>query len=122
MTYIRVIPRDLFNEANLLKCLGRLWLCLDQRRDLAARLGAIEDPTGTEHTGEAFEIRQSPEDGSIYVQNLPFRIRGEIFTLSRPLNSRDAWPLYCESLCGEVCLAVFDDAGNLSAEFLEFVQ
>lgn len=26
MTYLRVIPRDLFNEAKLLKCLGKLYL------------------------------------------------------------------------------------------------
>lgn len=26
MTYRRVIPRDLFNEADLLKCLGRLYI------------------------------------------------------------------------------------------------
>jgi hypothetical protein len=122
MTYHRVIPRDLFNEASLLKCLGRLWILLDQRRDLSARLGAIEDPAGTEHTGEAFAIDQSPEDGSIYVRNLPFRVRGEIFSLSRPLNSREPWPLYCESLCGEVCMEVFTDGGDLSPEFLEFVK
>lgn len=26
MNYVRIIPRDLFNEANLLKCLGALGL------------------------------------------------------------------------------------------------
>jgi hypothetical protein len=121
MTYKRVIPRDLFNEANLLKCLGRLWICLGQRRDLPCSLGEIEngcDPG--DHTGEAFQIHMNDKDGSLSVLNLPFRIRGERFTLSRPLNSRDPWPLYCEDNEGEVCLPVFDDQGNLSQEFIEF--
>lgn len=30
--YIRVVPRDLFNEGDLLKCYGRLWILLDERR------------------------------------------------------------------------------------------
>lgn len=121
MTYHRVIPRDLFNEANLLKCMGRLWILLDQRRDLPCQLGAEKNETDPgDHTGESFDIQQN-EDGALCVVNLPFRIRGNRFTLSRPLNSREPWPLYCESLCGEVCLSVFDDQGNLSSEFLEFL-
>ena len=31
MSYARVIPRDLFNEANLLKCLGKVALILMDR-------------------------------------------------------------------------------------------
>lgn len=121
MTYSRVIPRDLFNEANLLKCLGRLWICLDSRRDLPCQLGAIKtDYDPGDHTGEAFHIVMNEGDGSLSVANLPFHIRGDLFTLSRPLNSRDPWPLYCESPNGETCLEVFDSDGNLSAEFLKF--
>jgi hypothetical protein len=29
MGYTRVIPRDLFNEANLLKCIGGLYIALE---------------------------------------------------------------------------------------------
>ncbi len=38
MTYKRVIPRDLFNEANLLKCYGALWIALDNARGHTAKL------------------------------------------------------------------------------------
>lgn len=33
MTYQREIPRDLFNEANLLKCLGQISLIAHDRPD-----------------------------------------------------------------------------------------
>lgn len=29
MSYIRVVPRDFFNEAKLLKCLGQFELCVN---------------------------------------------------------------------------------------------
>ena len=44
--YNRVIPRDLFNEANLLKCMGQLYLCLE-----AANLKYVY----LEHDGDAFQ-------------------------------------------------------------------
>ena len=42
MTYTRVIPRDLFNEGDLLKCYGRLWILLDETRGHVAQLGEEE--------------------------------------------------------------------------------
>ncbi len=32
MPYHRVLPRDLFNDANLLKCMGRLIMLIDDLR------------------------------------------------------------------------------------------
>ncbi len=121
MTYRRVIPRDLFNEANLLKCLGRLWLCLDQVRDHSATLGTHNGYDPGDHDGEPFAIVQNEDDGSISVANFPFTVRGTRFFLSRPLNSREPWPLWCGDESGEICLEVFNGAGDLSAEFLEFI-
>lgn len=37
MSYFRVIPRDLFNEASLLKCYGRLAILLDDMRSPLGR-------------------------------------------------------------------------------------
>ena len=37
MTYRRVLPRDLFNEAKLLKCLGQLALIIHDGQDSAGQ-------------------------------------------------------------------------------------
>lgn len=111
-SYIRVLPRDLFNEANLLKCYGRLWIALENRRYHGARF-ITED-------AERFEIEQDPHSGAIYVANVAFEVHGRECTLSRPLNSRREWPLYCEAEGGDA-LAVFDDDGQLSDEFGRFI-
>ena len=112
MTYARVIPRDLFNEANLLKCYGRLWILLDETRGHNARLG---DKAG-EHSGEPFKIVQDESDGSLSVANVPFTVAGEAWTLSRPLNTREPWPLYAESPTGDL-FEVFCENGWFSVEF-----
>lgn len=113
MTYTRVIPRDLFNEANLLKCLGQLWITLD-RTSLPAYL---EGPK----PGEPFRIEQDQGDGSIFAANVRLLVRGEFWPLYRPLNSRDPWPLWAETPDGET-LEVFSDDGELSPEFLEAIE
>lgn len=113
MTYTRVIPRDLFNEANLLKCLGRLWIVLE-RTSLPAYL---EGPK----PGEPFRIEQDESDGSIFAANVRLRVRGMVWPLSRPINSREPWPLYGETLDGET-VEVFTDEGELSPEFLEAIE
>ncbi len=106
MTYRRVIPRDLFNEGNLLKCLGRL-SCLLDCRDGRAKLD--------EGDGSPFRIEQDPSTGSLSCTNLPFTIDGRPYRLTRPLNSRDAWPLYAEN--DDEAVPVFEDDGNLTDEF-----
>jgi len=123
MTYFRVIPRDLFNEADLLKCYGRLWILLDQTRGHKATLGKVTngiDPG--EHSGETFQIVQDSNDGSLTIANVPFRIAGKRFALSRPLNSRDHWPLWVEDEAGDICEPVFTDEGELSPEFLKLLE
>jgi hypothetical protein len=110
MSYIRVLPRDLFNEANLLKCLGALWIAVDGKGPAAQF-----DVESVEH----FDIRQDPNDGSIFVANLPFSMGGRRAHLSRPLNSRNPWPLYISFPdYPEIDVApVFADDGKLSVEF-----
>lgn len=117
MSYERVLPRDLFNEADLLKCLGRLWMLLDETRD---HLAEIE-----QERVAAFEIDQDPSDGSIHVANLTFRIDGRIHQLRRPVNSRQKWPLWVETREGDPdfeAVRVFDDEGNLSEEMVSLIR
>lgn len=117
MTYLRVIPRDLFNEANLLKCLGRLVLIADD----ACPGGGFRF---VDYDGEPFRIEQDENTGAIECTSLQLLIDGRPVRLTRPLNSREAWPLYVEPANdGEWFdpVAVFEDDGELTAEFAQLV-
>lgn len=107
--YLRVIPRDLFNEASLLKCLGRLAL-------LAERMpGVVVD-----HDGGPFEVEQDDNSGSIWVLGVEVRVAVGTLSLWRPLNSRRPWPLMAAVEGDPDCdpVPVFCDDGELSPEFL----
>ena len=62
MNHFRVLPRDLFNDAKLLKCLGFLTLRIHDNAIQGLRF---------EHDGEPFDIRLS-ESGNLWVTNLHF--------------------------------------------------
>lgn len=111
--YCRVIPRDLFNEANLLKCLGQLYIALEA--STTARFDVDDVPI--------FDIHQSSDDGSIYVANLPFSIKGHSYHLFRPLNSRNPWPLHLTDHddADFDTIKIFDDSGHLSPEMLALI-
>lgn len=114
--YVRVLPRDLFNEASLLKCYGRLWVLLDDMRNHSAVFV-------TENV-DAFDVMQDQASGAIYVCNVEFTVLGMPVRLTRPLNSRDAWPLYVEGDDDRFPfdpIKVFDHDGNLSADMRELI-
>jgi len=114
MSYCRVLPRDLFNEANLLKCYGQLWLLLDN--------GAYPDAAVEyDDEGSPFNVYQARDSGSIYLRNVNLVVRGAVIALERPLNSRFAWPLYAETPDGDV-LDVFDDAGQFTPGMVTFLR
>lgn len=110
MSYRRTIPRDLFNEANLLKCLGRIYINLE-----------TADLPGAElvHDGGAFDVQQDIS-GELSVSNVVLQIGNETCRFFRPLNSREAWPLCFLDEEGETVL-VFDEQGAFSDEFLDHV-
>lgn len=114
MSYLRVIPRDLFNEANLLKCLGKFWIETERFQPKRVTI---------EHDGEPFDIWQNPDDGTLVVRNIAITINGRPYCALRPLNSRRSWPLYLETGDGER-IDVFQDDGDgvLTEELLATIQ
>lgn len=89
--YFRVIPRDFFNEAKLLKCLGQLALKVLDHKCLDGLEILFDD-----ERGDPFCIVQDDSDGSIYVANYPITINGFQVWFKTTLNSKEAYPLFAE--------------------------
>lgn len=110
MSYSRVIPRDLFNEADLLKCYGALWIALE--RHPRATLEQEDDGP--------FQVVQGLS-GELTLRNVRLFVQGDAaFEIYRPLNSREPWPLWLTD-GNDVDLRVFTEEGKLSAEFKALV-
>jgi len=116
MTYRRVIPRDLFNEANLLKCYARIYINLE-----TAGLHGVE----LQHDGLAFVVEQDPSNGAMFVSNVKLTASGPAgrteHKLQRPLNSRDAWPLMLVDDQDEET-PVFTADGSFSEDFIDAMK
>jgi len=111
MAYLRVIPRDLFNDASLLKCLGQLYLALETINTSNISLECEEDDFG---------IDQCPDSGHTFAANVALWVKGNVYLPYRPLNSRAPWPLYLENDGEEI--AIFTDDGRLSDGMLAFMH
>lgn len=110
MSYERVIPRDAFNEAKLLKCIGQLALkILDKKVPEGLKIEI-------EESGEPFDIRQDDSDGSISVINYTVIVNDRCPRFYTPLNSLGAYPLKCT--IDEEIYDVFNDAGEFTDEFI----
>jgi len=108
MDYQRVIPRDLFNEAKLLKCLGQLALMLhDKPID-----GLVFDHESPEL---GFIIRRNEGSGALYCSNLVLYWKGNIIDLNSPYNSKENYPIYFSFNESEG--RVFDESGIVTSEF-----
>lgn len=84
MSYIRVLPRDAFNESMLLKCIGKLVILIED--------GKLPNWT-YRHDEDTFDIQQEEGDGSISVANIHFTRNGKPVRVSTPLNCRVNWCL-----------------------------
>lgn len=113
MPYKRVIPRDFFNEAKLLKCLGQLSLkILD---DLLPEGIKIE----IDECGEKFDIELT-NDGRLYLCNYQVTVNNVYVSMSTTYNSKDNYPLIC--FHDDTEIPVFDDNANFTDEFIQFAK
>lgn len=110
MKYVRVIPRDLFNEADLLKCLGRFEIMV-----LDNQIPGYKFETALIDPDRGFIIEQDPDDGSLYCVNYRVALNNRDVWLFRPLNSRQSYPLY--AIYEGVEYEVLNEKGEFIAEF-----
>lgn len=108
MSYTRVIPRDFFNEAKLLKCLGQLELIINHTGP--NKIGLV-----SEFDHGPFQICQNPSDGSLYVSNYQIYLDGEEIRLFTTYNSKENYPLLGEYK-GEIYYMLSED-GKLMPNF-----
>jgi hypothetical protein len=119
LDYLRELPRDLFNEANVLKCFGQLALfilngCDDAHVATPATLRIDHEPT------TAFRVAQDDSDGAFYLPPVSVLAGDLPLILYVSLNDRRPYPLRFQD---EQCAGdyVFQPNGNWNAEFLDFV-
>ena len=115
--YVRVLPRDLFNEASLLKCMGRIVILLQETPDHHAEI--------VEEQVDRFRVSQDASSGSIRLSNVTFVVRGVPHLLERPLNARSPWPLIVAGDGRDPDfeeVQVFEDDGSFTGEMLELIR
>lgn len=120
MSYLRVVPRDLFNEAKLLKCLGKLSLnILDSVQGVAPYLEEV-----FQNHDLGFAIVQNEHDGSLSSATYNVYLKSDLdnpIHLYTPLNCKEPWPLMYE-LDADVVNQVFNDEGNFTKEFIDDIR
>ena len=113
--YERVVPRDLFNESKLLKCLGRLALLIHKG------LEPIPDGLSFENSGGAFKIDQNL-CGSLYVvSGIVFKCHGVVLDFHSAYNNQSNYPLFLVAE-DEGEIEVFDDSGEFTEEFFLYIH
>jgi hypothetical protein len=107
MSYQRVIPRDFFNEAKLLNCLGKLCIAI------------LDNQTNGLKLAEEFDdgpfIIEQDIDGNLSVTNYIVTLDGDPILLYAPYNNHSKYPLVGEYRGGYY--DVLDDEGKLCTTF-----
>lgn len=112
MKYKRVIPRDLFNEAKLLKCMGHLALKVHEH--LCPEGMKIE----LDHNGDPFQILLDGDNVVLFINNLKITVNDEPVYMGTNYNSKALYPLVLIHYeYGAV--DVFDENGEFSKDFKE---
>ena len=119
MAYMIVAPRDLFNDGNLLTCMGKLCIELD-RNGLLSQWQHEE-----EGVVSSWNIDQD-QDGNTWLTNIAVVNKsGEEISIFRPCNSRLKYPLLFLDRDGDTQWVFLDpDCADprLSPSFLEAIN
>lgn len=114
--YCRVIPRDLFNEAKLLKCVGQLALLIHDGKVPGLKMEMLCPES------DGFVIDQDNFNGNLFLSDAEFSFDGKAFIIGSRYNSKSPYPLEFSDTSDCPCVGdVFDDSGNLTIEFKEFL-
>jgi len=115
MKYKRVIPRDLFNEAKLLKCMGRLCLnILDNKTPVPMEVVNEDD------CRDGFKIHLS-ESADLMVANIRIKIKTFHVAFWTTYNSKSDYPFFCGRDETE-SVEVFTDEGEYTEEFVTYCK
>ena len=113
-SYIRVFPRDLFNEAKLLKCMGRLTLAIHEDERCLKDFLRVDDLV----ENKGFDIKQNIS-GDITLTNVYILHKESncYVWFHTPLNSKANYPLVFIDREGEH-INVFEEDGSLTETFI----
>lgn len=114
MGYQRVIPRDLFNESKLLKCLGFIALHIHNRQYDLPLVMNVKNPKG------GFKIEQDQGSGDLYCSNVEFYLdlpTPRYIKIATSYNSKENFPLVYEDTSN-----VFNEDGKFSDDFLSYLR
>ena len=110
---MKVYPRDLFNDSNLLKCAGQL--ALHNHNNQLPKGWSLEIP-------EPYQIEQDDSSGGTYIIGMRLTDGNRLISFERPLNSREAWPLVASEHYNYIDVEVFDEQGEFDQEFLKLLE
>ena len=121
-SFMRVIPRDLFNEAALLKCLGKI--ALMAHNGIVEKLKMVYEPydNGNGEECEGFLILQDDGSGDLYCNNVAaINADGDNCLVFRKYNDKSQWSVLIYPSDTDSIL-VMDDEGNPTKEFIEWAR
>lgn len=118
MSYPRVVPRDFFNEAKLLKCLGMIALAVVDDKFYAYDLEVEHE---LEESESGFIIDFSHVQDGLFCSNYWFKVNGYLVDFFSRYNSHENYPLQFLDSGGNV-YSVMDEKGGFTQEFVEHLK
>lgn len=112
MKFIRVIPRDLFNEAKIYKCMGQLILMIEDR------MGVFAELTYNQYK-DCFTVHLD-EDGALWLSGVHIFCAKTNLVFRTTYNSKAPYPLHCFYENQEI--PVFTDDGKEHEDFVNFIS
>lgn len=110
---MRTIPRDLFNQANLLENMGKLYIALEKYN----LQDSIED---YDWEKDSFEMVIDEDNARAHIQGVCLLTEHGEYSLYRNINARERYSIFIEGDDYETC-DVFTEEGEISEEILSLL-